>query len=964
MTWGAANISRRALMLCKNQTLKFRGKNTRTLLKIDGTRVKNMKHKHGDTYWTTLVKPIHNGTVLTFSLETMPEAPLEFQFQYTKPTLEECSISIDDLVESMKEAPRIRQGMIQISDCVDENGAGKTAPEPSMEVELIEKEEASSKHKAAHVADASAMLPSSLSVRRHSSSSRDSMRMDETALGHLRDSIRRKEKDAYECDDLMDFRQRFDAHGKAFVATLDDKSSDVLPDEPILQKNDHFQESLSIPEQESQLSAMCTQDLLEKISCDIDECEQNWPASSERQTVGETLSSHTSTMNDGAHDFSHQPCDTNTKALTRIGAQIVSGDEAQAMQQDTARTGSSREEPAVADDATAIDASGLAFESTNDSIQEAPATKKRRSDDARVPIRAALTHYKAPAIEPPLDENVDDTNTIDADHPLRPPFRVMFVKLGYSCSTQVLPFKVKQAKTKGAIVVDSLEENPTHLLIDSKVTAEKLAEKLNFGKRGIPKLIKYLEEHDIETVKMDWLEGPDRLKNPKMDQLWTGLAFHRNKAGVKRKLALPSKPKPGSSNRVLHSFASNDAISLMFHKLAKLHQECALRHNDEFRALTNNLISGRVKFLDFEITPDNLDRVKKIKGIGESSVGKLKEFFDRRDGSCNRIEEFEKDEQRMAVRTMKNIWGVGISKAQDLMLRGYRTIDEVRKGLESGDLRGFTPNQLIGVKYYEDFLERMTREEVEEIAGIVKEAVRERFPKANVTIMGSYRRGKETCGDIDLLITDPDYLKTTPRGALGELVSRLAQRGHISFHLTRHLEGMSNGTTESQSSYDGIQCPIPLPQDPGTDDGKPSSSSYMGVFCSPVVPGKMRRIDIKFYPHRERVFAAIYFVGNGWFNRSMRRWASSKNFSLDDRGLFPVARNQRTGPKIKSSVFYPSTERELFDHLGLVYKEPTDRNYFDDVIPLDESVNDWDPHSMTETELMRDVAAHSGPWID
>jgi hypothetical protein len=236
MTWGAANISRRALMLCKNQTLKFRGKNTRTLLKIDGTRVKNMKHKHGDTYWTTLVKPIQNGTVLTFSLETMPEAPLEFQFQYTKPTLEECSIAIDDLVESMEEAPRIRQGMIQISDCVDENGAGKTAPEPSMEVELIEKEEASSKHKAAHVADASAMLPSSLSVRRHSSSSRDSMRMDETALGHLRDSIRRKEKDAYECDDLMDFRQRFDAHGKAFVATLDDKSSDVLPDEPILQK--------------------------------------------------------------------------------------------------------------------------------------------------------------------------------------------------------------------------------------------------------------------------------------------------------------------------------------------------------------------------------------------------------------------------------------------------------------------------------------------------------------------------------------------------------------------------------------------------------------------------------------------------------------------------------------------------------------------------------------------------------
>ena len=98
----------------------------------------------------------------------------------------------------------------------------------------------------------------------------------------------------------------------------------------------------------------------------------------------------------------------------------------------------------------------------------------------------------------------------------------------------------------------------------------------------------------------------------------------------------------------------------MFHKLAKMHQECALKQNDEFRALTNNLISGRVKFLDFEITPENLDRVKKIKGIGESSAGKMKEFFDRGDGSCNRIEAFEKDKERMAVRVMQNIWGVGI----------------------------------------------------------------------------------------------------------------------------------------------------------------------------------------------------------------------------------------------------------------------------------------------------------------
>ena len=94
--------------------------------------------------------------------------------------------------------------------------------------------------------------------------------------------------------------------------------------------------------------------------------------------------------------------------------------------------------------------------------------------------------------------NASDLSTagIRPEPPLHRQFRVMFIKLGYSCSTKVLPFKVKQAVAKGATVVDSLEEKPTHLLIDPAVDAEKLADNLNFGKnkRGIRNLIKYLDE--------------------------------------------------------------------------------------------------------------------------------------------------------------------------------------------------------------------------------------------------------------------------------------------------------------------------------------------------------------------------------------------------------------------------------------------------------------------------------------
>ena len=38
---------------------------------------------------------------------------------------------------------------------------------------------------------------------------------------------------------------------------------------------------------------------------------------------------------------------------------------------------------------------------------------------------------------------------------------------------------------------------------------------------------------------------------------------------------------------------------------------------------------------------------------------------------------------------------------------------------------------------------------------------------------------------------------------------------------------------------------------------------YMGCLYSPIKPRCRRRVDIKFYPYRERAFATLYFTGNG-----------------------------------------------------------------------------------------------------
>ena len=173
---------------------------------------------------------------------------------------------------------------------------------------------------------------------------------------------------------------------------------------------------------------------------------------------------------------------------------------------------------------------------------------------------------------------------------------------------------------------------------------------------------------------------------------------------------------------------------------------------------------------------------------------------------------------------------------------------------------------------------------------------------------------------------------------------------------------MTYGASDSQSSYASSQEAILRPEP--ASGGKESSSSYMGVFCSPCVPGKMRRIDVKFYPYRERVFASLYFTGNGWFNRSMRLWAKrEKSLSLNDHGLFPVTHTKLGANVPKSSnrlSFNASTERDVFDYLGLVYKEPADRNFFDDVIPLDPTV-EWCVDEITQSELKEE---DNYKWVD
>lgn len=64
-------------------------------------------------------------------------------------------------------------------------------------------------------------------------------------------------------------------------------------------------------------------------------------------------------------------------------------------------------------------------------------------------------------------------------------------------------------------------------------------------------------------------------------------------------------------------------------------------------------------------------------------------------------------------------------------------------------------------RYFDDFEKKIPRAEVAQIEKVLRNAIKELNSAYLVTICGSYRRGKEESGDIDVLVTHPDYTSKT-----------------------------------------------------------------------------------------------------------------------------------------------------------------------------------------------------------
>ncbi|KAJ3568242.1 hypothetical protein NPX13_g6488 [Xylaria arbuscula] len=284
--------------------------------------------------------------------------------------------------------------------------------------------------------------------------------------------------------------------------------------------------------------------------------------------------------------------------------------------------------------------------------------------------------------------------------------------------------------------------------------------------------------------------------------------------------------------------------------------------------------------------PKKITTAKEAAGlpnIGSSLAKHIEEIVIT--GRFEKLDNIRNKPSREALKTFCDIYGVGVPTAKRWVDLGYRTLNDLQTKAT------LTTNQQLGVEHYNDLLTRIPRTEVTALGNHVKDVAAAIDPTIELVIGGSYRRGAETSGDIDVIVTKNGTSSTQDlMPFLDELVAALMKAGFLTAALAEH--GRNGG-----NKWHGC-CVLPEAAFPGPKE------EYRPIW---------RRIDFLLVPQTEIGAALVYFTGNDLFNRSMRLLARKKKMKLNHRALSGVG------------IYEGRDEKKIFEILGVPWREPHER---------------------------------------
>ena len=399
----------------------------------------------------------------------------------------------------------------------------------------------------------------------------------------------------------------------------------------------------------------------------------------------------------------------------------------------------------------------------------------------------------------------------------------------------------------------------------------------------------------------------------------------KKKATIKKKLTINNKSKFNNKsnynnykdNYYKYNNMSGGSAIINFIKVLEELSKIVKNKGDNFKASAyTKAISELKNYIALpntkEITSAQQLKSLKLPRIGEKIIKKFDEFL-----TTGTLEEVEK-EKNNPINTFANIYGIGPVKAKELVeSKKILTLEDLKlrqNEIQENKLPLLNSKQQIGLKYYNDLLKRIPREEIEEFKLLLETNFKETLIENSESeenhkfeIVGSYRRAKQESGDIDLIFTSYNNNK--------KIYENFIKKLHTNKIL---LEILSSGASKSLT---------------------------IGKLLKPTaIP---RRIDFLYTPPEDYPFAILYFTGSKEFNTSMRQHALNLDLTLSEHGFYKLLKKstQTKETKVKqeklTNVVF-KTEKDIFDFLHMEYKEPQDRINEQSIIltlPLEEIKN-------------------------
>ena len=264
---------------------------------------------------------------------------------------------------------------------------------------------------------------------------------------------------------------------------------------------------------------------------------------------------------------------------------------------------------------------------------------------------------------------------------------------------------------------------------------------------------------------------------------------------------------------------------------------------------------------------DDEKALMKLPGIGEATASKIVEFV--KTGKIATYEKMLKDHGDLPAELLA-VEGLGPKRVRQLQAINITTVPQLMKAAKEGKLRTLPRfSELIEKKILEDAGRVETRSKRFPRADVMKDV--EKILKTVRVVpgierceaAGSYRREKETIGDLDILVVTKNPEKVAPAIAALSVTERVVAQG------------------EKKMSFD----------------------LRSGL-----------RVDVRFVKASEWGAALLYFTGDKEHNIQLRKRAIERGWKLNEYGLFDGARS-----------IAAKNEEDVYQKLGLQWIEPKER---------------------------------------